>query len=80
VKTIADQYLLFKSVRFVENDFATENDELRTPNADSSNNEHQSDWRGCRIHKTPTINDHYVIYLFPIELSLLWIISYLCKR
>jgi hypothetical protein len=40
---MAIEFLLFKSVGLVQNDFATENDELRAPNADGPNDEHQGD-------------------------------------
>lgn len=40
---MAIEFLLFKSVGLVQNDFSTENDKLRAPNADGPNDEHQGD-------------------------------------
>lgn len=68
-KSMAIRILLFKSVGLIQNDFATENDELWTPNADGTNDEHQGDWRGRRKHETPAKNDS-LHHIFPISLSL----------
>lgn len=45
--------LLFKRMDIIQNDFTTQHDELRTPYANGSDNKHQCDGCGRRIHETP---------------------------
>lgn len=61
---MAIEFLLFKSVGLVQNDFSTENDKLRAPNADGPNDEHQGDWGSRRKHKTPATRIWFIFVTF----------------
>lgn len=67
---MAIEFLLFKSVGLVQNDFSTENDKLRAPNADGPNDEHQGDWGGGRKHKTPATRIWFIFVTFFRNLKL----------